>query len=239
MPIAIVTGASKGFGKALAKGLADRGWSLVIDARGPSTLSQAASEVGSLMTGNGQVRSVVGDVTDPEHRRALAEAAEALGGLDLLVNNASTLGQSPLPRATELSTDTLRRIVEVNTIAPLALIQQTLPLLRRSTDPRVLNVTSDASVEHYESWGGYGSSKAALDHLSATVAEEEPWVRIWAVDPGDMRTQMHQEAFPGEDISDRPEPDTVVPAVLALIAGDTPSGRLKAADLALPAGGTR
>jgi NAD(P)-dependent dehydrogenase (short-subunit alcohol dehydrogenase family) len=147
------------------------------------------------------------------------------------VNNASTLGQSPLPRAADLSPATFRRIVEVNTIAPLALIQDALPLLRRSTNPRILNVTSDASVEHYDSWGGYGSSKAALDHLSATLAVEEPGIRVWAVDPGDMRTDMHQDAIPGEDISDRPEPDSVVPSLLTLIVSDTPSGRLKAAEL--------
>jgi NAD(P)-dependent dehydrogenase (short-subunit alcohol dehydrogenase family) len=130
-------------------------------------------------------------------------------------------------------------VVEVNTIAPLALIQQTLPLLRRSVDPRILNITSDASVEHYDSWGGYGSSKAALDHLSATLAVEEPDIRVWAVDPGDMRTAMHQDAFPGEDISDRPEPDSVVPSLLALIAGDSASGRLRAAEMVRTPGGVR
>jgi len=182
---------------------------------------------------------VPGDVTDAGHRRALTLAAEGLGGLDLLVNNASTLGSSPLPRLADLSPQTLQRVVEVNTIAPLALIQQALPLLRRSAQPRILNITSDASVEHYESWGGYGSSKAALDHLSATLAVEEPGIRVWAVDPGDMRTAMHQEAFPGEDISDRPVPDAVVPSLLALIAGDTGSGRLRAAEMLPTAGGVR
>jgi NAD(P)-dependent dehydrogenase (short-subunit alcohol dehydrogenase family) len=236
MPVALVTGASKGLGRALAGGLAVRGWSLVLDARGPRSLAAAEAEVAARLTGGARVRAVAGDVTDPEHRRALTAAAEGLGGLDLLVNNASTLGQSPLPRTLDLSPETLRRVVEVNTIAPLALIQAALPLLRRSPHPRVLNITSDASVEHYESWGGYGSSKAALDHLSATLAVEEPDIRVWAVDPGDMRTAMHQEAFPGEDISDRPEPGTVVPALLALITGDTPSGRLRAADLAPAAG---
>jgi len=236
MPVAIVTGASKGLGKALAKGLAAQGWSLVLDARGESALARAEDEVRGLLRGAAQVRAVAGDVTDAGHRRALTATAERLGGLDLLVNNASTLGRSPLPRAADLSPETLRRIVEVNTIAPLALTQETLPLLRRSTDPRVLNVTSDASVEHYDSWGGYGSSKAALDHLSATIAVEEPGIRVWAVDPGDMRTEMHQDAFPGEDISDRPEPDSVVPALLALVTGDAPSGRIKAVELAATAG---
>jgi len=237
MAVAIVTGASKGLGKALAQGLAEHGWSLVLDARGASALAQVAADVGTRLTGGAGVRAVAGDVTDAGHRRALVEAAGALGGLDLVVNNASTLGQSPLPRAAHMSPDTLRRVVEVNTIAPLALIQQSLPLLRRSAHPRILNVTSDASVEHYDTWGGYGSSKAALDHLSATFAVEEPGIRVWAVDPGDMRTEMHQDAFPGEDISDRPPPDSVVPSLLRLIAGDTPSGRLKAAELALSPGG--
>jgi NAD(P)-dependent dehydrogenase (short-subunit alcohol dehydrogenase family) len=232
MPVAIITGASKGLGKALARGLATEGWSLVLDARGRSDLARVASEIGALVADGARVRVVPGDVTDPGHRRALAAAAEALGGLDLLVNNASTLGESTLPRAADLPPSVLRRVVEVNTIAPLALIQEVLPLLRRSADPRIVNVTSDASVEHYDSWGGYGSSKAALDHLSATLAVEEPGLRVWAVDPGDMRTDMHQDAFPGEDISDRPEPDSVVPSLLALITGATPSGRLKAAEMA-------
>jgi NAD(P)-dependent dehydrogenase (short-subunit alcohol dehydrogenase family) len=236
MPVAIVTGASKGLGKAMASGLAEQGWSLVLDARGHGALAQAESEIRSRLTGPAQVRALAGDVTDAGHRRALREAAESLGGLDLLVNNASTLGQSPLPRAAGVPTDTLRRLFEVNVIAPLALIQETLPLLRQSPNPRVVNVTSDASIEHYESWGGYGSSKAALDHLSATFAVEEPGIRVWAFDPGDMRTEMHQEAFPGEDISDRPEPESVVPVILALIAGETPSGRLRAVELATSAG---
>lgn len=231
MPVAIVTGSSKGLGKALARSLAQQEWSLVLDARRQSTLDRVETEIRALSTSGARVAALSGDVTDPEHRRALVAMAESFGGLDLLVNNASTLGQSPLPRAADLSPATFRRIVEVNTIAPLALIQDALPLLRRSTNPRILNVTSDASVEHYDSWGGYGSSKAALDHLSATLAVEEPGIRVWAVDPGDMRTDMHQDAFPGEDISDRPEPDSVVPSLLTLIVSDTPSGRLKAAEL--------
>jgi NAD(P)-dependent dehydrogenase (short-subunit alcohol dehydrogenase family) len=239
MAVAIVTGASKGLGKALSRGLAVQGWSLVLDARGPSDLARAEADVRSHLTAGAQVRVVAGDVTDAAHRRALVVVAEALGGLDLLVNNASTLGTSPLPRTTDLTPATLRRVFEVNTIAPLALIQDALALLRRSDDPRILNVTSDASVEHYESWGGYGSSKAALDHLSATLAVEEPGIRVWAVDPGDMRTEMHQAAFAGEDISDRPEPDTVVPSLLALINGAVPSGRITAAAVAAEAGAGR
>ena len=239
MPVAIVTGASKGLGKALARGLARQGWSLVLDARHEPTLARAETDIRALLTGGAQSRAEAGDVTDVGHRRALATAAAALGGLDLLVNNASTLGQSPLPRVADMSPATLRQVFEVNAIAPVALIQETLPLLRRSTTPRIMNITSDASVEHYDTWGGYGSSKAALDHLSATLAVEEPAIRVWVVDPGDMRTDMHQDAFPGEDISDRPEPDAVVPALLDLIASATPSGRLQVAGLAATVGGAR
>jgi NAD(P)-dependent dehydrogenase (short-subunit alcohol dehydrogenase family) len=237
MPVASVTGSSKGLGNALARGLATRGWSLVVDARDGAALKRSEGELRALLTGGAEVRAVAGDVTDPEHRRSLAAAAEAIGGLDLLVNNASTLGQSPLPRSADMSAETLRRILEVNTVAPLLLVQEVLPLLRGSPNPRVVNVTSDASVEHYETWGGYGLSKAALDHLSATLAVEEPGIRVWAVDPGDMRTDMHQDAFPGEDISDRPEPDAVVPVLVALIDGDEPSGRIKAAEFVATPGG--
>jgi NAD(P)-dependent dehydrogenase (short-subunit alcohol dehydrogenase family) len=239
MPVAIVTGASKGLGKALARGLAHQGWSLVLDARDEPTLAAADAEIRAQLTGGAQCRAVAGDVTDVGHRQTLAVTADALGGLDLLVNNASTLGQSPLPRVADVAPDTLRRVFEVNVVAPVALIQQTLPLLRRSTNPRIMNITSDASVEHYDTWGGYGSSKAALDHLSATLAVEEPVIHVWVVDPGDMRTDMHQDAFPGEDISDRPEPDTVVPTLLELIGSGTPSGRLHVAGLATTVGGGR
>jgi NAD(P)-dependent dehydrogenase (short-subunit alcohol dehydrogenase family) len=232
MAVAIVTGASKGLGRALANGLAERGWSLVVDARGESALTRAGDEIRARLSAGAQVRAIPGDVTDAAHRRALAAAAVELGRLDLVVNNASTLGASPLPLVADLSPDTLRRVVEVNTVAPLALVSETLPLLRQSPDPRILNITSDASVEHYPSWGGYGASKAALDHLSATLAEEESGIRVWAVDPGDMRTEMHQAAFPGQDISDRPDPDTVVPSLIALITGETPSGRITLAELA-------
>jgi NAD(P)-dependent dehydrogenase (short-subunit alcohol dehydrogenase family) len=223
----------------LAGALAEEGWSLVLDARSPADLAQVTDEIGARLVGHAQVRARPGDVTDAGHRRDLIAEARALGGLDLLVNNASTLGQSPLPRLADISAQTFRRVLEVNTVAPMALISEALPLLRLSTNPRVVNLTSDASVEHYESWGGYGSSKAALDHLSVTLAIEEPAVRVWAVDPGDMRTQMHQDAFPGEDISDRPQPDDVVPALLTLIAGDRPSGRIRAAEVTVGAGGVR
>jgi NAD(P)-dependent dehydrogenase (short-subunit alcohol dehydrogenase family) len=232
MAVAIVTGASKGLGLALAEGLAERGWSLVVDAREPSALQRAEEEIRARLRPGAQLRAVAGDVSDAGHRRALADAARGLGRLDLVVNNASTLGASPLPEVADLSPEILRRVLEVNTIAPIALIGETLPLLRESADPRILNVSSDASVAHYPSWGGYGSSKAALDHLSATLAEEDSALRVWAVDPGDMRTEMHQAAFPGEDISDRPDPATVVPFLLALIDGDAPSGRINVGQLA-------
>ena len=223
MATALITGASRGLGLALAAGLAEVGWSLIVDARGEEALREAAA-------GLPGARVIAGDITDPAHRRALVAAA-AEGGLDLVVNNASVLGPSPQPLLADYPVDALRRVYEVNVFAPLALIQETLPLLRNSGAPRIVNITSDASVEPYEGWGGYGSSKAALDHLSAILAAEQPEVRVWAVDPGDMRTQMHQEAFPGEDISDRPEPATVVPALLALISSDRPSGRVQLADV--------
>jgi NAD(P)-dependent dehydrogenase (short-subunit alcohol dehydrogenase family) len=202
--------------------LVDRGWSVVTDARTADDLAGVA--------GPGVV-TVAGDVADADHRRRLLEAAGRLGGLDLLVNNASVLGPSPQPRLADYPLDVLRRVYEVNTVAPLALVQAALPLLRRSPDGRIVNVTSDAAVEAYDGWGGYGSSKAALDRLSAVLGAEEAGLRVWAVDPGDLRTRMHQEAFPGEDISDRPEPETVVPALLALIESDRPSGRLRLAEV--------
>jgi len=219
MPVAIVTGGSRGLGRALAGGLVALGWSVVADARTASDLAAVPGVVG-----------VPGDVSDPAHRRALVEAARRLGGLDLLVNNASVLGPSPQPRLADYPLDVLRTVYEVNVVAPLAMIRDALPLLRERGG-RIVNVTSDASVKAYDGWGGYGSSKAALDHLSAVLAVEEPGLRVWAVDPGDMRTRMHQEAFPGEDISDRPEPETVVPGLLALIGSDRPSGRVRVAEV--------
>jgi NAD(P)-dependent dehydrogenase (short-subunit alcohol dehydrogenase family) len=176
------------------------------------------------------VVGVPGDVSDPAHRRALVDAAGALGGLDLLVNNASVLGPSPQPRLAAYPLDAVRAVYEVNVVAPLALIQEALPLLRRRGG-RIVNVTSDASVEAYDGWGGYGSSKAALEQMSSVLAVEQPNVRVYWFDPGDMRTQMHQEAFPGDDISDRPLPETVVPRLRRLIEDAPPSGRYRAADL--------
>jgi NAD(P)-dependent dehydrogenase (short-subunit alcohol dehydrogenase family) len=217
-PTALVTGAGRGLGLALARALLASGWHVVVDARRAGHL--AAALPGALI--------VPGDVTDPAHRDALAASVNRL---DLLVNNASDLGPSPLPRLADAPLVAVRRVYETNVLAPLALTQVFLPLLR-AAHGTVLNVSSDAAVEAYEGWGAYGSSKAALDQLTAVLAAEEPELAVYAVDPGDMRTEMHQAAFPGEDISDRPEPETVVPALLQLIATRPPSGRVRAADLA-------
>jgi NAD(P)-dependent dehydrogenase (short-subunit alcohol dehydrogenase family) len=222
--LALVTGASRGLGRALAKGLADDGWGLIIDARTRADLDAVAADLEKAV-----VAAIPGDVADPEHRAALSRVVEEQGGLDLLVANASTLGPSPQPALADYPLDELRRVYEVNVVAPLALAQLLIPALtiRKGT---ILNITSDASVEPYEGWGGYGSSKAALDQLSAILGAEQPSLRVYAVDPGDMRTQMHQDAFPGEDISDRPEPEMVVPALLELLQTRPTSGRYRASD---------
>jgi NAD(P)-dependent dehydrogenase (short-subunit alcohol dehydrogenase family) len=224
MPTAIVTGASRGLGLALARALAERGWRLVIDAREPVALQDAAAELAR----STDVAALTGDVADAEHRRALLAAAG--GDVDLLVNNASVLGPSPQPLLADYPLDVLEHVYRVNVLAPLALIQLALPQLPAGA--RILNITSDASVEPYEGWGGYGSAKAALDHLSAILAVERADLRVYAADPGDMNTRLHQEAFPGEDISDRPPPEASVPGLLALIEGDLPSGRYQARALA-------
>ena len=223
-PVAIVTGASRGLGLALCRALALRGWRLVIDARGADALERARAELAARTT----VAAVVGDVSDPRHREALVTAAG--DRLDLLVNNASLLGPSPQPPLQRYPLDELERVYAVNVFAPLALAQLALPLMDEGA--AILNITSDAGVEAYEGWGGYGSSKAALEQLTRILAVEHPQLRIHVVDPGDMRTQMHQEAFPGEDISDRPPPEDSVPGLMALIDGDQASGRFKASALA-------
>ena len=237
MAVALVTGASRGLGLALARALGDRGWSLVLDARGATGLEEAAATIaGSVPERNGGAGEVVvlpGDVADPDHRRELVAAAERLGRLDLLVNNASVLAPSPQPALAEYPLDVLAPVYDVNVVAPLGLIQLALPLLAASGGS-VLNVTSDAAVEPYEGWGGYGSSKAAFEQLSNVLAAEQPGLRVWWVDPGDMRTQMHQEAFPFDDISDRPLPEERVPGLLRLVEERPPSGRYRVADL-LPA----
>jgi NAD(P)-dependent dehydrogenase (short-subunit alcohol dehydrogenase family) len=216
MPTAIVTGASRGLGLALARALAERGWRLVIDAREEAPLRAVSEELGAV--------AIPGDVADAEHRESLVAAA---GPVDLLVNNASVLGPSPQPPLAGYPLDVLEHVYRVNVLAPLGLFQ----LAAFAPGARVINVTSDAGAEAYEGWGGYGSSKAALEQLSAILAVEHPELRVYAVDPGDMNTRMHQEAFPGEDISDRPPPEDSVPGLLALIEGDHPSGRYRAAAL--------
>jgi NAD(P)-dependent dehydrogenase (short-subunit alcohol dehydrogenase family) len=226
MPVAIVTGASRGLGFELARSLSADGWDLVIDARDPAALRAAAERIASA----GTVRAVPGDVADPGHRAALVAAGTELGGIDLLVNNASVLGPSPQPRLADYPLDVLAHVYAVNTLAPLALAQLALPRLRDRSGT-IVDITSDAAVEPYEGWGGYGSSKAALEQIGNVLAAEEPKVHVYTFDPGDMRTQMHQEAFPGEDISDRPEAETVVPALRRLLRDQPASGRYRGADL--------
>ncbi|OLB73430.1 MAG: short-chain dehydrogenase [Actinobacteria bacterium 13_2_20CM_2_71_6] len=228
VPTALITGASRGLGRALARTLAERGATLVLDARHAADLDAVAGELAART----EVVAIAGDVSDPAHRRALAAAVARLGGLDLLVNNASTLGPSPQPAIADYPLSEFSRVYEVNVLAPVALIQLLLPSLT-SPSGRIVNISSDAAVEPYPGWGGYGSAKAALDQVSAVLGAERPDLHVYAFDPGDMRTDMHQQAFPGEDISDRPEPETVVPALLRLIDGDLPSGRYRGADLAV------
>jgi NAD(P)-dependent dehydrogenase (short-subunit alcohol dehydrogenase family) len=222
---ALITGASRGLGLALARELALREWNLLIDARGPAALERAAAE----LSGHTGVTAVAGDVTSAAHRQALARAAQELGGLDAVINNASILGPSPQPKLLDYPLDELERVYLTNVIAPLAIVQA----VRGSLKARacIINVTSDAAVEAYEGWGGYGSGKAALEQMSAILAAEQPYWRVYWVDPGDMRTRMHQEAFPGEDISDRPLPEESVTGFVSLLEGRWPSGRYAARDL--------
>lgn len=226
---ALITGASRGLGLALAQQLAAEGWSLLIDARGTEQLEQARLGLARIT----QIVALAGDIADPVHRRQLVQAAIDLGGLDLIVNNASILGPSPQPPLLEYPNEILLDVYRINLIAPLALIAA----LRTTLKPagRVINISSDAAVTPYEGWGGYGSSKAALDHATAILGAENPGLRVYAVDPGDMRTRMHQEAFPGEDISDRPLPETSIPGLMELINGDQPSGRYIARELEVTA----
>jgi len=219
--IAMVTGASRGLGRALAAGLAREGYDLILDARHAGDLDAAAHEI------QGAVTAIPGDITDPAHRAVLRAAA---GEIDLLVNNAGTLGAAPLPALADYPIEELRAAFEANVIAPLALIQLFLPALRERGGA-VLNVTSDAAIEPYAGWGGYGAAKAAIEQASNVLAAEESAIRVWWVDPGDLRTQMHQAAFPGEDISDRPLPESVAPALVRLVTERLPSGRYRAAEL--------
>ncbi|HSJ82731.1 MAG TPA: SDR family oxidoreductase [Acidimicrobiia bacterium] len=228
MSTAIVTGASHGFGRAVAEELARAGWDLVVDARDRADLAAAAATIDEL--GTGVIVAIDGDVTDQEHAERLVEAATTRGGFSLLVNNASMLGPSPQPLLAAYPVDVLADVFAVNVLAPLRIIELSLPYLRQ-TGGSVVNITSDAAVEAYEGWGGYGSSKAALEQLSNVLATEEPGMRVYWLDPGDMNTRMHQAAFPGEDISDRPSPEERAPALIRLLESKMPSGRYVAGDL--------
>lgn len=225
---ALITGASQGLGLALARALAQDHWQLIIDARNASELEEARA----ILAEQTQVIALPGDVTDPAHRAQLQAAAQKAGGLDLLVNNAGTLGpqlSTPQPELLDYPLDALEQVYRTNVIAPLAIIQALKATLKQGAC--LINITSDAAVEGYQNWGGYGSSKAALEQLSNVLAAENPQWRIYRVDPGDMRTRMHQEAFPGEDISDRPLPEESIPGFLKLINGSYPSGRYSARSL--------
>jgi len=226
-PVALVTGASRGLGRALSAELLREGWRVVVDGRDGARLARA---VGGMPRAEAAT-AVAGDVASPAHRARLVAAVREAGRLDLLVNNASALGPSPLPRLADLSLRELERVLAVNVVAPLALMQL-LAVRLEAAGGAVVNVSSDAAVEAYEGWGGYGASKAALEQLTNVLAAEAPDLKVYAVDPGDMNTRMHQEAFPGEDISDRPPPEDSVPGLLVLVQGDRPSGRYRASELA-------
>lgn len=228
-PVALVTGGSRGLGAALVSALVERDWRVVLDGRDPVRLAEFVDTLPSPRF----VTAVPGDVADPDHRGRLLEAVHSAGGLDLLVNNASTLGQVPLPPLDQYRIDDLQTAFAVNTVAPLALAQAALPLLRTRGGRIgcILNVSSDAAVEAYPGWGGYGAAKAALDQLSAVLAVEHPELAVYAFDPGDMRTDLARLAFDEAEFVGRPEPATVVPALLQLIDGLLPSGRYTVGDL--------
>jgi len=222
---ALITGASRGLGFALARALAERGWNLILDARGEHALADAIRG----LPGGVRVEAIPGDVADPAHRQKLAAAAGKLGGLDAVVNNASSLGPSPLPSLLDYPLDAFEDVLRTNVVAPLGVLQAVQEQLRCGA--RIINISSDAAVEGYEGWGGYGAGKAALEQMSRVLAAERPDFRVYWVDPGDMRTQMQQDAFPGEDISDRPLPDESIPGALILLTGDLPSGRYALRDM--------
>lgn len=231
MPVALVTGGSAGLGRALAHALAEDGWKVIVDGRDAVRLAAATDRPG--------IVAVPGDLTDGAHRAALVEQVLALGGLDLLVHNASALGPTGhdtwLPPLAEITVDDLQQIWRANIGGPLVLTNLLLADLI-SNSGVLVGITSDAAVEHYPGWGLYGASKAALEHVVLTFSAENPAITAYAIDPGDMRTQMQQDAFAGEDISDRPEPEQVVPHILALLRARPVSGRYRAADVAVPAG---
>jgi NAD(P)-dependent dehydrogenase (short-subunit alcohol dehydrogenase family) len=222
---ALITGASRGLGLALARGLVRRGWNLILTARDPVRLRAARDELARVT----HVAALAGDVTDPRHREALAVLARGHTGLDAVVNNAGILGPSPQPALAEYPLDRLLEVYLTNLVAPLGVIQAVRGELKQGA--RIVNVTSDAAVTPYAGWGGYGSAKAALEQLSAVLAVENPQLRVYWVDPGDMRTDMHQAAFPDEDISDRPLPEHSVPGLVRLLEGELPSGRYAAKNL--------
>jgi NAD(P)-dependent dehydrogenase (short-subunit alcohol dehydrogenase family) len=223
---ALITGATRGLGRALARGLAARGWNLIITARDPERLREVRDELAQRV----HVAALAGDVTDPAHRQALAVLARGHAGVDAVINNAGTLGTTPLPAVLDYDLTELTTVFEANVLAPLGVLQALRDTLKAGA--RVINITSDAAANAYGGWGGYSASKAALEQLSAVLAVENPQLRVYTVDPGDMRTDMHQAAFPGEDISDRPLPETRVPGFIRLLEGDLPSGRYVAAQLA-------
>ncbi|MGH8774502.1 MAG: SDR family NAD(P)-dependent oxidoreductase [Jiangellaceae bacterium] len=225
--VALVTGASRGLGRALTAELVRRGWRTVVDARNADRLTEAVAGLAVPEA----ITVIPGDVADPAHRQALADAVGRAGGLDLLVNNASILGPSPQPRLADYPLDVLEHVYAVNTVAPLALVQLLLPYLEKRAG-RLVDISSDAAVEAYEGWGGYGSAKAALDQLTAILAVEHPTLRVYSFDPGDMATDLQQQAFPGEDVSDRAAPESVVPALLRLVDDNLASGRYRAGELA-------
>jgi len=216
--VALITGASRGLGRTLAAFLAPQDWSLIVTSRNESELEGAAAD---LRAAGATVRTVVGDIADADHRADLVRLVQGMGHLDLLVNNASDLGASPLPPLAEYPIAIFRRVLEVNLVAPLALVQDLLPLLR-ARGGLVVNVISDAAHGGYPGWGAYGASKAGLELVSKTLARElrVMGVSVVAVDPGDLRTKMHQDAYPGEDIGDRPLPDVTIPFWAWLLAQD-------------------
>jgi NAD(P)-dependent dehydrogenase (short-subunit alcohol dehydrogenase family) len=225
--VALVTGASRGLGLEVARAYGRRGLRLILTARGADELERAASELRNLT----EVVALAGDVADPAHvQRLVGEGERAFGHIDVLVNNASELGPSPMPALADFPLDQLRTVFDVNVVAPLGLIQAVLPGMLARHAGLIVNVTSDAGVEAYPTWGGYGASKAALEHLSRVLAAEieASGVRAYVVDPGDMNTAMHRAAEPGVDLGHLPGPDIVAPAFVQLLDETAPFGRFEA-----------